>query len=313
MAHGKLQCFGSPLFLKNKFGVGYTLTIVKNQHLHPDRPAVAADDEQQHAITTTAAAASGTSAHPHTQHAVSFVEMSKRLTALVATFIPEAEPLSDVGAEQSFRLPFAASNVFVELFSAFDSQKEILGIAEYGISVTTLEEVFIRVGELEESLNEAPPEPPRHLSEEDEWDRPSQRLSLQDSAAAALAVGSAGNKAHSPKQTTPSVVAGPAKSSHVPASVAAAADERAEEAAHANSVSSSTTNRLSDSSHPPHGILHTDHHHHHHRVISSEHAHKRVSFRDSDENSPMQLAAAQAALASPPAVTITEKGTLLYV
>jgi ATP-binding cassette subfamily A (ABC1) protein 3 len=29
MSEGKLVCLGSPLFLKNKFGVGYNLTLVK--------------------------------------------------------------------------------------------------------------------------------------------------------------------------------------------------------------------------------------------------------------------------------------------
>mmetsp|Transcript_62430 Transcript_62430/g.122842 ORF Transcript_62430/g.122842 Transcript_62430/m.122842 type:complete len:2323 (-) Transcript_62430:80-7048(-) len=131
MAHGKLQCFGSPLFLKNKFGVGYTLTIVKTQ-------------PEQDAAPITAEAA---------KH--NFVERSKLLHSIVKLHIPHAESLSDVGAEQSFRLPFTASGKFVELFTAFDQQKETLGIAEYGISVTTLEEVFIRVGEMEESINES--------------------------------------------------------------------------------------------------------------------------------------------------------------
>mmetsp|Transcript_6173 Transcript_6173/g.5556 ORF Transcript_6173/g.5556 Transcript_6173/m.5556 type:complete len:104 (-) Transcript_6173:3170-3481(-) len=30
MGEGRLQCLGSPLFLKSKFGVGYSLTIVKS-------------------------------------------------------------------------------------------------------------------------------------------------------------------------------------------------------------------------------------------------------------------------------------------
>lgn len=30
MANGKLTCLGSSLFLKNKFGVGYNLTLVKS-------------------------------------------------------------------------------------------------------------------------------------------------------------------------------------------------------------------------------------------------------------------------------------------
>jgi hypothetical protein len=133
MAHGKLQCCGSPLFLKNKFGVGYTLTVVKQQ---PE------------------AAGHGASAEGFGAVAASAVERSRLLREVVQSFVEEAEPLSDVGAEQSFRLPFAASGRFVELFGAFDAQRQELGIVEYGISVTTLEEVFIRVGEMEDSINE---------------------------------------------------------------------------------------------------------------------------------------------------------------
>lgn len=119
MAHGNLQCVGSSLFLKNKFGVGYTLTIVK------DTPVATQQTLKQMQL-----------------------ERSSNIKNLVCRYVPEAEPLSDVGAEQSFRLPFSSAKSFVDLFSEFDANKLSLGIAEYGVSVTTLEEVFIRVGEL---------------------------------------------------------------------------------------------------------------------------------------------------------------------
>lgn len=119
MAHGKLQCCGAPLFLKNTFGVGYTLTIVKKSSALSK-----VDNEKVKAV-------------------------SVHLDALVKSFIPHAESLSDVGAEQSFRLPFSASSQFVAMFAALDMKRDELSIAEYGISVTTLEEVFIRVGEIE--------------------------------------------------------------------------------------------------------------------------------------------------------------------
>ena len=32
MAKGKMTCLGSSIFLKNKFGVGYNLTIVKTNN-----------------------------------------------------------------------------------------------------------------------------------------------------------------------------------------------------------------------------------------------------------------------------------------
>ena len=119
MAHGKLQCCGAPLFLKNTFGVGYTLTIVKKSSALSK-----VDNEKLKAV-------------------------SSHVDALVKGFIPQAESLSDVGAEQSFRLPFSASNQFVSMFASLDGKRDELAIAEYGISVTTLEEVFIRVGEIE--------------------------------------------------------------------------------------------------------------------------------------------------------------------
>lgn len=36
MASGRLQCVGSPYFLKNHYGVGYSLVIVKNQNFNMD-------------------------------------------------------------------------------------------------------------------------------------------------------------------------------------------------------------------------------------------------------------------------------------
>eukprot|EP00981_Chlorochromonas_danica_P003709 scaffold684_cov167-Ochromonas_danica.AAC.8 len=114
MSNGGLVCCGSSLFLKNKYGVGYTLTIVKSM-----------------------TQSSGQQARDNASEAIEKV---------VTSFISEAEPLSDIGAELSMRLPFAASSRFVDLFHALDNDKRNLGVAEYGISVTTLEEVFIRVG-----------------------------------------------------------------------------------------------------------------------------------------------------------------------
>lgn len=107
MGEGRLRCIGSSLFLKKVYGVGYTFTIVRTgQGGGGDAPVL----------------------------------------QLVTSHVPEAEILSNVGAEQAFRLPFSSSSKFVELFTATDTKKEELGISEYGISVTTLEEVFIRVG-----------------------------------------------------------------------------------------------------------------------------------------------------------------------
>lgn len=106
MGEGRLRCIGSSLFLKKVYGVGYTFTVVRQSQ-----------------------GAGGDA-----------------IIDLVTSHVPESTVLSNVGAEQCFRLPFSSSSKFVDLFTETDKRKEQLGIYEYGISVTTLEEVFIRVG-----------------------------------------------------------------------------------------------------------------------------------------------------------------------
>ncbi|KAJ9184819.1 hypothetical protein P3X46_004507 [Hevea brasiliensis] len=116
MANGSLKCCGSSLFLKHQYGVGYTLTLVKS------------------APTASAAA------------------------DIVYRHIPSAICVSEVGTEISFKLPLASSLSFESMFREIEScmrvskskissseDKNYLGIESYGISVTTLEEVFLRV------------------------------------------------------------------------------------------------------------------------------------------------------------------------
>ena len=113
MSSGHLSCIGSPLFLKSKFGTGYLLTFARvgsgsSKHL----PALA-----QHNTNNT--------------------------LRLIQNYVPKAVVHSDVGAELSFSLPFESTSQFSALFKALDDQLNSLGYTSYGISCTTLEEVFL--------------------------------------------------------------------------------------------------------------------------------------------------------------------------
>ncbi|XP_051573029.1 phospholipid-transporting ATPase ABCA3-like isoform X1 [Myxocyprinus asiaticus] len=110
MASGELQCCGSPLFLKNKYGAGYHMVIVKD----------------------------------------SFCNVSE-ITRLVHMYVPNATLESSAGAELSYILPKESTNRFELLFAELEMNREELGIASYGASVTTMEEVFLRVGKLVDS------------------------------------------------------------------------------------------------------------------------------------------------------------------
>ena len=72
---------------------------------------------------------------------------SPDLEKLVFSHIPNAKCISRVAAELSFQLPLKDLANFKELFIALDENIEEMGIASYGISITTLEEVFLKVAE----------------------------------------------------------------------------------------------------------------------------------------------------------------------
>ena len=58
-----------------------------------------------------------------------------------------ANCISRVAAEISFQLPLAEMPNFKELFIGLDERMEEFNVASYGISITTLEEVFLKVAE----------------------------------------------------------------------------------------------------------------------------------------------------------------------
>nr|CCA22574.1 PREDICTED: similar to Stromal antigen 1 putative [Albugo laibachii Nc14] len=76
------------------------------------------------------------------------------LQSFVLGYIPTARVLSNVGAEIAFQLPAPESGRFAIMFEALDKRLAELGVLSYGISVTTLEEVFIKVAEASGETNQ---------------------------------------------------------------------------------------------------------------------------------------------------------------
>eukprot|EP00041_Stephanoeca_diplocostata_P037453 m.1419052 g.1419052 ORF g.1419052 m.1419052 type:complete len:1793 (-) comp25039_c0_seq8:263-5641(-) len=106
MSDGVIKCFGSSIFLKRLYGVGYSLTMVTK----PDSD-------------------------------------SAQVLAFVQKHVPSATIQSNVGAELSILLPRKASPKFQRLFEEMEEAIDKLAIRGYGCSVTTMEEVFLKVGE----------------------------------------------------------------------------------------------------------------------------------------------------------------------
>lgn len=118
MSEGQLQCCGSSLFLKSKFGVGYNLNMTR----------------------------SSPTSCSSTNH-LAIVELVQR-------HVSQATLLSSAGGEISFQLPVASKAAFAELFAELEGKLEALQIGSYGISMTTLEEVFLRLADKDQRFQD---------------------------------------------------------------------------------------------------------------------------------------------------------------
>uniref|UniRef100_A0A914XN67 ABC transporter domain-containing protein n=1 Tax=Plectus sambesii TaxID=2011161 RepID=A0A914XN67_9BILA len=109
LVKGQLRCMGSPLFLKNLFGTGYSVTIV---------------------LTS--------SASPRT---------ADEILTVLQKHCPHAKIQSAIGQEATYLLPTTAKQRFGAMFAELESSRDRLCIASFGVSATTMEEVFLKVGD----------------------------------------------------------------------------------------------------------------------------------------------------------------------
>ncbi|XP_061399278.1 phospholipid-transporting ATPase ABCA3-like [Musca vetustissima] len=71
---------------------------------------------------------------------------SEELTALLQKYVPNIQPVADIGAELSYELPDKYSHIFEEMFRDLENSSDDLKLNGYGIGITSLEEVFMKVG-----------------------------------------------------------------------------------------------------------------------------------------------------------------------
>jgi ATP-binding cassette, subfamily A (ABC1), member 3 len=62
---------------------------------------------------------------------------------------------SEIQAEMTIRIPLKYSSKFSEFFELFDQSLEQLGVLNYGISISTLEEVFLTIGHLDDPVDKS--------------------------------------------------------------------------------------------------------------------------------------------------------------
>ncbi|XP_050726962.1 phospholipid-transporting ATPase ABCA3-like [Eriocheir sinensis] len=115
MASGKVVCAGSTLFLKNKFGDGYTLEIIATEDCNVDQ-----------------------------------------VNNEVKKHMPEAVLTSSQRGEMTFKLP-PDTSLFAPLVDSLSHRKEELGLKHFGLSLTTMEQVFLGLSKVMENDETKPP------------------------------------------------------------------------------------------------------------------------------------------------------------
>ncbi|XP_023336664.1 retinal-specific ATP-binding cassette transporter [Eurytemora carolleeae] len=109
MARGKVQCCGTPFFLKRRFGSGYSLNVAKLKNRD-----------------------------------------SQAINKVVDTHVEGTSVLSESEEVLTIAIPSEQSSKFPDMFEELEKKSNSLGIEHLGISLTTMEDVFLKIGELSE-------------------------------------------------------------------------------------------------------------------------------------------------------------------
>uniref|UniRef100_A0A8C5TRP1 ATP-binding cassette sub-family A member 2 n=1 Tax=Malurus cyaneus samueli TaxID=2593467 RepID=A0A8C5TRP1_9PASS len=127
ISHGKLKCCGSPLFLKSTYGDGYKLTVVKKVMGKPPCPP---------------------------GHSAVSPCSEPRVSQFIKKYVASCLLISDTNTELSYILPSEAvkKGCFERLFQHLEQSLEELDLTSFGLMDTTLEEVFLKVSEEDQSL-----------------------------------------------------------------------------------------------------------------------------------------------------------------
>ncbi|XP_041804213.1 retinal-specific phospholipid-transporting ATPase ABCA4-like isoform X2 [Chelmon rostratus] len=157
ISKGELHCCGSPLFLKNCFGVGFYLTLVRRMKDLKKRENdcdCASDCSCSCSICTRYKEQS----QNQSQHLDRVLDGDvDSITALIHHHVPEAKLIEMIGQELTYLLPNKGfkHRAYASLFRELEETLADMGLSSFGISDTSLEEIFIKVTADGEAANNA--------------------------------------------------------------------------------------------------------------------------------------------------------------
>ncbi|XP_051789234.1 retinal-specific phospholipid-transporting ATPase ABCA4 isoform X1 [Erpetoichthys calabaricus] len=152
ISKGKLLCCGSPLFLKNCFGIGFYLTLVRKMKTVKKKTAYENDCgcDSECSCTCSTCTKFKEVQQANGQDPSFEQELDgdiDSITSLIHHHVPEAKLIEMIGQEITFLLPNKdfKHRAYASLFRELEETLSDLGLSSFGISDTSLEEIFIKV------------------------------------------------------------------------------------------------------------------------------------------------------------------------
>ncbi|VDK81051.1 unnamed protein product [Litomosoides sigmodontis] len=173
MVKGRLICAGTPEFLKNRFGTGYLLSVdlmsngVHEEDLkriagrrifaftghiyrYPTELSLKVD-----CIDKAVEIDFYLGYLPQQQVFRHSFDQKERLLSTIKKHVPETEKQSATPQQITVMLPTESKKSFPSLFADLEQNAKRYGINSFGLSFNTLEQVFLKVGELEDANSTA--------------------------------------------------------------------------------------------------------------------------------------------------------------
>ncbi|XP_047446367.1 retinal-specific phospholipid-transporting ATPase ABCA4-like isoform X2 [Mugil cephalus] len=157
ISKGQLHCCGTPLFLKNCFGVGFYLTLVRRM-----KDLKIKENDCDCASDCSCSCSICTKYKDQSQN--QFQQLDRVLdgdidsiTGLIHHHVPEAKLIEMIGQELTYLLPSKGfkHRAYASLFRELEETLDDMGLSSFGISDTSLEEIFIKVTADGEAANNA--------------------------------------------------------------------------------------------------------------------------------------------------------------
>ncbi|KAM3593267.1 uncharacterized protein V6R79_008809 [Siganus canaliculatus] len=144
ISQGRLYCCGSPIFLKNCFGAGFYLTLVRRmKHEAPKACDCTNDCSCQCSKCSKFKVNQEENQTPDRQMDGNM----ESIAALVHHHVPQARLIEVIGQELTYLLPNRnfQPRAYASLFRELEETLVDIGLSSFGVSDTSLEEIFLKV------------------------------------------------------------------------------------------------------------------------------------------------------------------------